>query len=194
MFGAVCSKRPIQIASQVEPTKWVILIPNASNVSYVAVFLLPETQFVDPNFTALVYFQLPKTNEFKLFGGLNPLKPLAIFRINTTSVADDMEMNDDDGETVNIGISIEPTPHAEVLLAEEEKRSQANSQSLVPARPAPKSADDITALANKIVTHAYNFLGSFIDDAGKVPMKAFDSWWDKFKAKAAANPDFLKEI
>lgn len=210
MFGAVCSGRPIQLANQVETTKYVITIPNASNISYVAIFLLPQTEFVDPNFTALVYFQLPNSNDFKLLGGLNPLKPSAIYRLKTgtnhpphTTQLDDMDMNDgtplSDDETINIGISIEPTPHAEALLQEETQRQQANANSLVPSTsklslPTPKNPQDIAALANKVVTHAYNYLGSFIDNSGKVPMKAFDTWWEKFKSKLSNNPDFLNEL
>lgn len=210
MFGAVCSGRPIQLANQVDTTKYVITIPNASNISYVAIFLLPQTEFVDPNFTALVYFQLPNSNDFKLLGGLNPLKPSAIYRLKTgtnhpphTTQLDDMDMNDgtplSDDETINIGISIEPTPQAEALLQEETQRQQANSNSLVPSTsklslPPPKNPQDIAALANKVVTHAYNYLGSFIDNSGKVPMKAFDTWWEKFKSKLSNNPDFLNEL
>ncbi|PYD07489.1 hypothetical protein DND62_30550, partial [Pseudomonas syringae pv. pisi] len=55
MFGAVCSGRPIQLAQQVEPTKYVLTIDNAASINHVAIFLLPQTEFTDPNFTALVY-------------------------------------------------------------------------------------------------------------------------------------------
>lgn len=211
MFGAVCSGRPIQLANQVEPTKYVITVPNASNISHIAIFLLPQTEFTDVNFTALVYFQLPNSQEFKLLGGLNPAKPSAIYKLNNTNKAsesstqlDDVDMSVDTGtegadSTINIGISIEPTPQAEQLLMQERQKQAGASQSLVPAgaaraSPALQSPNDIASLANKIVTHAYNFLGSFIDDSGKVPMKAFNSWWDKFKNKLANNPGFLDEL
>lgn len=212
MFGAVCSGRPIQLASQVEPTKYVIQVPNATNVSHIAIFLLPNTEFTDTNYTALVYFQLPDSQEFKLLGGLNPAKPSAIFKLNNkkqqsnSAQVDDIDMSIDagtaapDSAILNIGIAIEPTAQAEVQLAQERERQAGLSLSLVPAstvaRPplTLKSATDIAALANRIVTHAYNFLGSFVDDSGKVPMKAFDSWWEKFKSKLANNPDFLDDL
>lgn len=197
----------MQLALQVEQTKFVITIDNAANINHVAIFLLPQTEFTDPNFTALVYFQLPNLAEFKLLGGLNPLKPLAIFKLNntvgklTSYLADDDAMNDADASlagasaTINIGISIEPTPQAEVLLAQEKEK---NHSALVPVRlqpkPAPQNTNDIAALANKIVGHAYNYLSGFIDASGNVPMKVFDTWWAKFKAKLANNPNFLAEL
>ncbi|EEQ36944.1 hypothetical protein EJF18_11095 [Clavispora lusitaniae] len=206
MFGAVCSGRPIQLAQQVEPMKWVFTMNNASNINHIAIFLLPQSEFTDPNYTALVYFQLPNSTEFKLLGGLNPNKPSAIFKLNNTATkasqsyfADDDAMNDDLGASVdnvvlNIGIAIEPTPQAEVLLLQEKQKA---SKSILPAvqpPPAPQAPSDIASLANKIVKHAYNFLGSFVDGTGKVPMKAFDNWWDKFKVKLANNPNFLNEL
>lgn len=202
MFGAVCSGRPVQLAQQVEPTKWVFEMNNASNINHIAIFLLPQSDFTDPNYTALVYFQLPNS-EFKLLGGLNPIKPSAIFKLNNTSAAtqshfaDDDAMNDDLGDStdkvvLNIGIAIEPTPQAEVLLQKEKQK--ATRAILPPAQQAPKAPLDIASLANKIVTHAYNYLGSFVDTSGKVPMKAFDNWWDKFKMKLNNNPNFLNEL
>lgn len=210
MFGAVCSGRPIQLAQQVEQTKFVVTIDNALNINHVAIFLLPQTEFTDPNFTALVYFQLPNLPEFKLLGGLNPVKPSAIFKLNNTTgkltsyLADDDAMNDMDAAagganvTINIGISIEPTPQAEALLAQEKQKNQS---ALVPSRPpqqqqppAPQNTQDIAALANKIVGHAYNYLSGFIDASGNVPMKVFDAWWAKFKTKLSNNPHFLEEL
>ncbi|ODV80313.1 DUF775-domain-containing protein [Suhomyces tanzawaensis NRRL Y-17324] len=203
MFGAVCSGRPIQLAEQVEPTKYVVTVPNASNINFITIFLLPNSEFVDVNYTALIYFKLP-SQEFQLLGGINPNKPSAIYRLNNKSGLanrgsngdemniDDSSINYNDPTTIQIGISIEPTPQAEVLLTQQREKS---ASALVPAKPAaPNSANDIAALGNKIVGHAYNYLGSFIDEAGKVPMKAFDNWWDKFKTKLANNPNFLDTL
>lgn len=206
MFGAICSGRPIQLAAQVEPTKYVISVPNASNVSHIAIFLLPQTDFTDPNYTALLYFQLPESQEFKLLGGLNPNKPSGIFKLNNSKPANNPSgdvMEDDlidtnDSYTINIGLSIEPTDQAELQLAQEKEKQSGQSNSLVRRPPPPsiipRNPNDIAALANKIVGHAYNFLGSFIDPQGQVPMKAFDNWWDKFRTKLANNPEFLNEL
>ncbi|KAI5957167.1 hypothetical protein KGF54_000095 [Candida jiufengensis] len=210
IFGAICSGRPMILAEQVDQTKFVINIHNASNISYITIFILPNSQFVDINFTALIYFQLPQQQqqqqpEFKLLGGINPAKPSAIYKVNnltnTTSTQNsdniDLDMNDhgpidlNDSVSINIGISIEPTPQAEQLIAQ----SKTPSTSLVPTKqPQPKSPNDTAVLANKIVGNAYNYLASFIDNQGKVPIKAFDNWWDKFKTKLQNNPNFLNEI
>lgn len=198
----------MELATQVEPTKWVFSIANAANVNHIAVFLLPQTDFTDVNYTALVYFQMPNSAEFKLLGGLNPAKPSAIFRLHNLAklstqshLADDDAMNDDSAAppadyVLNIGISIELTPQAEVLMAQEKSKQKAILPAATshPAQPAPLQPLEIASLANKIVKHAYNYLGSFIDGSGKVPMKAFDNWWDKFKIKLANNPNFLNEL
>lgn len=206
MFGAVCSGRPVQLASQVAENKYVISVANASNVSHIVIFLLPQKEFNDPNYTALVFFQLPNSQEFKLLGGLNPVKPSGIFKLNNLKAAGgstgDSDMMDEgfidtnDNFTINIGLSIEPTPEAESQLNQEKLKTQGSSTALV-SRPKPYLSNNpnaIAGLANKIVSHAYNYLSSFIDDLGKVPIKAFDNWWDKFKSKLSNNPNFLDEL
>lgn len=211
MFGAVCSGRPIQLASQVAENKYVISVPNASNVSHIAIFLLPQTEFNDPGYTALVFFQLPNSQEFKLLGGLNPVKPSGIFKLNnlkpqtnstTPNNGNDGDMMDEgfidsnDNFTINIGLSIEPTAEAEIQLNQEKLKSQGNSTALV-STPKPylsNNPNTLANMANKIVSHAYNYLSSFVDDQGKVPIKAFDNWWDKFKSKLSNNPNFLSEL
>ncbi|KAI5962669.1 uncharacterized protein KGF55_003745 [Candida pseudojiufengensis] len=218
IFGAICSGRPMILAEQVDQTKFVINVPNASNINYITIFILPNSPFVDNNFTALIYFQLPQQQnqtlqsapEFKLLGGINPSKPSAIYKVsnltnsqNITNAQNqdgiDLEMNDsgpidlNDSVSINIGISIEPTPQAEQLI---QQSKQQNSTSLVSTKPQPQPSkpSDTAQLANKIVGNAYNYLASFIDNQGKVPIKAFDNWWDKFKTKLQNNPNFLNEI
>lgn len=203
MFGAVCSGRPIQLASQVSPTKYVLNIPNASNINFITIFLLPNSDFVDANYTALIYFQLPNS-EFKLLGGINPNKPSAIYKLNNVGGGpggqdDDMNIDENtvnlnDATTINIGISIETTPDAEIQLAKEKERVSSTALVTTKGPPAAKNVNETASLANKIVGHAYNYLASFIDDTGKVPIKAFDNWWDKFKTKLANNPNFLEEL
>lgn len=209
------------LAEQVDQTKFVINIPNASNISYITIFILPNSPFVDNNFTALIYFQLPQeagagttstgAPEFKLLGGINPSRPSAIYKISnihpTTKRSDDgmdLEMGGgdpidlSDSVSINIGISIEPTPQAEQTILQSKQNSNPSNNALVatsrPQKSAANTPDTTAKLANKIVGHAYNYLASFIDPQGKVPIKAFDNWWDKFKAKLQNNPNFLNEI
>ncbi|KAK6453748.1 uncharacterized protein RJT20DRAFT_62986 [Scheffersomyces xylosifermentans] len=209
MFGAVCSGRPVQLATQMDTSKYVITIPNASHVSYITIFLLPNSDFVDINYTALVYFQLPNSEEYKLLGGLNPAKPSAIYKLNNNSPTakrnefddidmsiDDVAANTTDSTVINIGISIETTAQAEFLISQEREKSKITAQSITkPITPTiPKTPNDTAVLANKIVGHAYNHLSSFLDSAGKVPIKAFDTWWEKFKVKLNTNPNFLDTL
>ncbi|RLV92345.1 Protein OPI10 [Spathaspora sp. JA1] len=204
LFGAVCSGRPVQMAQQVENTKYVITVPNASNVSYVTVFLLPNSTFVDTNFTAVVYFQLPNSQEYKLLGGIGPSKPSAIYKLNNNSTKirnqnDEVDMDMGEGPVdatdtavINIGISIEASHIAEQLI-NQAKAGQASSSTAAP-KPVPSVSADTVQLANKVVGHAYNYLSGFVDTTGKVPIKTFESWWDKFKLKLNNNPNFLNEL
>jgi protein Hikeshi len=134
-------------------------------------------------------------------------KPSAIFRIKNSAVGvqnsmDMDEMVDDDRiaqYNIKVGISIVPLSTAQnELEALKSQQGQMNQQALVPhpitAPTAPTNPNDIAILANRIVQHAYNFLSGFTTPDGKVPMKAFDEWWNKFKARLATNPKFLESL
>lgn len=203
MFGAICSGRPVQIAQQVDVTKYVINLEDASNVNYLTIFLLPNTDFVDVNYTALIYFLLPPSQEFKLLGGINPAKPSAIYRLRGIDSAGNSQSGDVsdvamDGQTavaassaVQIGILIEPTVQAQVTL---DNYKAANGTTASNASLATNSVSSIETLANNIIRNAYNYLSGFVDNNGNVPMKAFDAWWAKFKSKLAADPKYLDKI
>lgn len=202
MFGIVCSGRPVQIAEQIEPMKYVITLPNAENINYVTLFLLPNTEFVDPNYTALVYILLPNSQEFKLLGGINPLKPSAIYRIRGLSTSagsqfgdvNDVKMDETPGVncTVQIGILVEVTAQAESILAQSKNVTTSASGSV----PTSSSNSYISTdnLANQIVKNAYNFISGFTDEKGNVPISVFDKWWAKFKQRLASDPQFLDKV
>lgn len=180
----------MQVAEQLDLTQWGIKIANALNINHISVFMLPNSEFVDPNYTALVYFQV-KGGEFRLLGGINPNKPSAIYRLRTGDGDDDMM-----GDDVNIGFQIETTPNAEIQLAQLASSVQATKLTAVtgPVRSATHATtNDIAELAKRVVGNAYNYLGSWIDPNGMVPMKAFDQWWDKFLVKLQNNPNFLDQ-
>ncbi|ANB15829.1 Opi10p [Sugiyamaella lignohabitans] len=136
---------------------------------------------------------------------LSVAKPSAIFKINNNQSQltnsydlDDSMMEDNDLKLVEqfditIGISIEPivTVESQLLAQREGRNRNINSTSSTAAAANPQN---IAVLANKIVQHAYNFLSGFITPDGKVPMKAFDEWWNKFKSRINANPNFLDTL
>lgn len=142
---------------------------------------------------------------------MTALKPSTIFKINSSTqkpaapayfdldaMVDDDSMVDSGPTdfTINVGISIEPLSVVENLLEQQRvEHEQTKRISDTPAAgSAPKDADSIGVLANKIVQHAYNFLSSFTDNSGKVPMRAFDDWWAKFKSRLASDPKFLDSL
>lgn len=184
------------IAQQVEELKFVFNVENAGNVSHVSLFILPDTPF-DPNYSALIYFQLPGSNEYLLLGRLTEARPSAIFKIkniihsNKLTQIDDDAMIDEDstavGENMVIGISIEPNVLAEQALANR-PREIAGPESSSTAI----TKQDTIDLAKKIVTNAYDFLSGFVDENNKVSMKVLDRWWDKFQSKVSNDPKFLE--
>lgn len=109
--------------------------------------------------------------------------------------------------TIQIGISLDPLAEVQNQLEQQrvqrEQLGSAGASSGVGSsgaagssggRVPPQDADSIASLANKIVQHAYNFLGGFADANGNVPMRRFDEWWAKFKTRLASNPKFLDSL
>lgn len=108
-----------------------------------------------------------------------------------------------------IGISIEPRDQGMLKIQEwkvQQQSAKTNNSSLVLSRPGmagtigtvgqlasayPKLTQELAA---KIVQHAYNYLSGFLDNAGNVSIKRFDTWWDKFKARLANDGSFLDEV
>lgn len=204
------------VAEQVEPMKFVFNVDNSTNISHVSLFILPDTPF-DPNYSALVYFQIPYSptaGEFKLLGKLSPAKPSAIFRIRNnkplplSQIEDDVMVDEEEEvpkianleDTLVIGISIEPNIQAEQLL-EEERRSRSqrtitadgnvSAPKLSAGEYAARHLEETATLANKIVSNAYNYLSGFVDDDNKVSLKVLDGWWKRFREKLQNDPKFL---
>ncbi|ODQ66584.1 DUF775-domain-containing protein [Nadsonia fulvescens var. elongata DSM 6958] len=210
MFGAICAGRGVQTElQQVDSNKYMLQIEDGAKVNHIVVFLLPGAA-LEPGIAASVYFQLPG-QDFTLLGALSNNKPSAIFKINqganVTLQNDSLdEMSDVDAGvppiTITVGISLEPIEVVEASLAElRNSRLLQQQQKQTVSSPVPTSTalvrpseNPTAALANKIVRHAYNFLSGFATTDGKVPMKAFDDWWLKFRSKLVNNPNFLENL
>lgn len=204
MFGILAGGRPCGNFEQIDPVRWGHVLKNASKTHFMAVFILPGFT-LPPNTAGSVYVQLPG-QEFKLMGFLSEEKQSAIFKFNpeqvATSVANDVdEMMDESAAAtefdVFIGISLEPLEQAQANLAQLRQaqatapRALAAPQGTQATVAAPTDAGDIAALGNKIVENAYNYMSGFTDTDGKVPIKAFNTWWDKFTSRLKTDPKFL---
>lgn len=210
MFGLLISGRPISAQpEQVSPTQLLFRIPSVPSFSYLGVFLLPG-QELPPDAGALVYIQIPPSQDFKLLGALANSKQSAIFRINNASkttaagngLGDVDAMVDEDTSAsataqapeIVVGISLEPAANVEAQLA----TLKANSGALVKTQPGQQAgqgsatASPVTTkvLAQRIIGNAFNFLASFGSDT--VPLKAFQDWWTKFEKKVELDPGFLE--
>lgn len=193
----------MQAANQIEVSKFVLTVDNAAKIHHIVIFLLPNST-LDPNMAASVYFQLPG-KDFQLLGAISNEKPSAIFKINSNSLKPtsgvyDLDDMVDDGDVreidasyaINIGISLEPMSVVEqAMIAQKQQQAITPSSASTPI-PAPQPNPMVLAqLATKIFENAYNFMSGFTGPDGKVPLKAFDEWWNKFRTKVQNNPKFL---
>ncbi|KOG99036.1 Opi10p [Saccharomyces eubayanus] len=134
--------------------------------------------------------------------------------VDDGSGANDMSADGNGSNNISeliIGISIEPREQGMMKLEEWKASMNGEAQknnSLVLSRPNLGVIRNITTagqlaqvypsltqeLAAKIVQHAYNYLSGFLDSQGNVPIKRFDTWWDKFKNRLANDGTFLDEV
>mgnify|MGYP002477050062 FL=1 len=130
---------------------------------------------------------------------------------------DGVDTGADSGDVNNIsqvliGISVEPRVQglAKVQQLKEMNMARASGNAMVlsknlkntnPAIP-PETPGELAQrfpvvtqqLAANIVQHAYNYLTGFLDPAGNVSIKRFDTWWDKFKVRLANDAHFIDEV
>jgi hypothetical protein len=157
---------------------------------------------LDPSYKALIFFQLPN-QDFRLFGSVSSAKPSAIFKLNntvsqTSLIMDDGEMDmdapSDPLDNITVGISIEPAIEADRQLeavkyvSSQPKQITATAES---SKISPLNPNKTAILAGNIVKNAYNYLTGFVDNDGKVSIKYFDTWWDKFRTRLQNDPKFL---
>lgn len=97
------------------------------------------------------------------------------------------------GADIVLGVSIEPEAQVASQLATLQNRGQPNnaqpSTALV-RMGASGGAPSTKVLAQRIIGNAFNFLASFGSDT--IPLRAFQSWWEKFEKKIELDPSFLE--
>ncbi|KAK0745132.1 hypothetical protein B0T21DRAFT_408179 [Apiosordaria backusii] len=154
--------------------------PNSKPFSHIVVFFLPGVA-LPPGAAAAIHLLTPPTNpqsdafDITFLGALGDGKASAIFKLCC-----------DTSSGVAIGISIEP----EATVA-------AKMQELA-ARGPSKALPSTLQLAQRIISHAYNFLSGYSGTTGGpngvevVPIKAFEQWWKKFESKVRTDPTFLE--
>lgn len=98
---------------------------------------------------------------------------------------------------VIVGLSIEPALQVARNL-EAQKAAQTSSNTVLElarkANAPPSGVDQRVStkeLAQRVINDAYNYLASFEDGTGKVPLKRFQEWWRKFEGKVDHDPTFL---
>jgi hypothetical protein len=212
LFAVIVSGRPIIIQCiNPEPNKYAFQIPSQPPFSSLAVFLLPNVSLpIDT--AAAIYVQVPPSSDFKLAGAIANEKQSAIIKIRNAAegagangVANTDAMDDGpasgttsmDGNVI-VGLSIEPALQvARNLEAQKAIQSSGNTvlESARNVTAAPSRADQRIStkeLAQRVINDAYNYLASFEDVTGKVPLKRFQEWWRKFEGKVEHDPTFLE--
>lgn len=183
MFASTISNKPVAIAQPVSPQKQMIEFQHVpiKQVYHLSIFMLPNVQF-DPDFTALIYYQVIPENanspngnnfgqitqgDFKLLGYLNANKQSSIFKINPGNIDipagsgthDEGDIDMDSGISENeeanivIGISIEPNESAMQQLDCLKVTRDSNSNALVKAN---NSNNNIPVINQSLVLNVSN--------------------------------------
>ncbi|GMM30785.1 Opi10 protein [Martiniozyma asiatica (nom. inval.)] len=197
----------------------IFMLPNVQfDPDYTALIFYQ----IQSNLKNVDNLSLTTNNEFKLLGCLDAQKQSAIFKLNPgKSIIEraslqegdidmdmDMDMvgdnngsniyNNHNKESVNIiiGISIEKNEIAmgQLDILRTNRDAKALIKPDVNVKPVNISQNQIFEVSNKIIGNAYNFLSSFSDMNGKVELRKFNDWWDKFKIKMQRDPDYLKKL
>lgn len=102
MFASTVCNKSVAISQPISPQKQMIEFKQVpiKQLYHLSIFMLPNVQF-DPDYTALVYYQIAPENpegnvynnnaqmmqsDFKLLGFLNDVKQSAIFKINPGNI------------------------------------------------------------------------------------------------------------
>ncbi|GAA99776.1 uncharacterized protein L969DRAFT_18634 [Mixia osmundae IAM 14324] len=180
MFSLVVAGRlPQTNLQQVDATRFLFQVPEASSVNHLVVFL--STQPFPPGYGATVHFNLPGKDTWQLLGKLSNDKPSAIFRLkaitaSTLTASQGLAFASATAvDTLNIGIQCEPLEQIEADLTAAEARPHASqeasaamptdepSQSLaLVTRTAPTEAvDPLLMAAGKLAKNLFTYLSSF---------------------------------
>lgn len=85
---------------------------------------------------------------------------------------------------ITIGLSLEQSGIVEEMMAEQRRQTIKPVVSSV-------NTETLALLSTKIYQNAFNFLSGYASSSGQVPLKALESWWNKFKSKVQNDPKFL---
>ncbi|KAI5815397.1 hypothetical protein BZA77DRAFT_248796 [Pyronema omphalodes] len=201
MFGCIAAGRWVQTDMQtINETNFTFTLPNGRSVNHITIFILPGVSIPETH-VATVHVRFPNSPDFKILGGISNTKPSAIFRLRGMLDPNSQLMLGAEDWNVVIGISIQEIAVAQAALAQlpaagTGEATGASSGALVPASAVQKvAAMGTLQLARKIISNAFNYLGSFSKNVGGeevVPLAAFQEWWKKFEKKVEYDPSFLE--
>jgi hypothetical protein len=184
----------------INETNFTFTLSNGRSVNHIVIFILPGVTIPETH-VATVHVRFPNSPDFKILGGISNSKPSAIFRLRGMLDPNSQLMLGGDDWNVVIGIAIQEVAVAQAALAQLPQTAAgeaagAPSGALVPAGAAQRGvAMGTLQLARRIISNAFNYLGSFSKNVGGeevVPLAAFQEWWKKFEKKVEYDPSFLE--
>lgn len=183
----------------INETNFTFTISNGRSVNHIVIFILPGV-IIPETHAATVHVRFPNSPDFKILGGISNSKPSAVFRLRGMLDPNSQLMLGGDDWNVVVGIAIQEVAVAEAALAQIPQTAAgeaggAPSGALVVAGVTQRGAMGTLQLARRIISNAFNYLGSFSKNVGgeeMVPLAAFQEWWKKFEKKVEYDPSFLE--
>ena len=176
LFGVVAAGRPVMTDFQtVNETRAVTMLADPCSIAEVTFFLLPTTP-VPPGYGAILYYSAPPSfDTWTVIGAISPEKPSGVFRTGWPT-----EESLAGCPCVQLGVALEPLATIENL---ELSRG---------------GVEDRFAFAHKIALDLFQYMSSFSTEQNGmmlVPVKIFDSWFERFERKYKLDPNFfLKDL
>lgn len=196
MFGILVAGRMVQTDfERIGDKQFLITIPGADAVNYVAVFMTGTMPFPE-GMAGLVYFSWPDPEsppQWQLTGYLSNEKPSCVFKISNLKRGYSMEQQagilqfeqQNVPHVAQIGISVEPLDVVQQQMTLIDRTAQ--NQAL------------FTEFTQKMLQNFLNFVSSFAVTQAQmtpnpnetfVPLSVLQTWYQNFQRRMELNPNF----
>jgi len=207
MFGLIVAGRLVQTnfqaippASPSDAPKFLIEVPQASDVNHVVIFLTGVEPF-PPGLAGQVYFGWPDENNqvaWHLLGHISNEKPSAIFKISNLKKSTSQSAVSPmffgaatmGGVINNLGMSPgSPSASAQIGISVESAESVALSTPVASATPSNVSS--FVEFSQKMLDNFVNYATSF-GDTNYISLQTVKNWYENFQRRLQADPYFWK--
>ncbi|KAH9517538.1 hypothetical protein DERF_008208 [Dermatophagoides farinae] len=212
-FAVIVSGRLVQTDfQQVEPSKFLITIPNADAINHIVVFLTGMVP-LPADMAGAVFFSFPDPSSppsWIYLGYICNEKPSAIFKINKlkqmTTGSSGLVAAAGGGGGGSFGYVQPIISHvAQIGISIESKISVAQMTADPSTMTTADSGTKLEQFATKMAENLYNYCSSFSNslqlfatniganpNQQLVPLSTINDWYGKFMRNFKQNPDFWK--